>query len=88
MNATILNIKQFNVFKDACQEYMPQISVEKLSHTSYCITIPNDDIAILCHEKIVEYFQTKGGFDQNYKVTPLGLICEEIIDKFHDDMGI
>lgn len=88
MNTTIFNIKQLDVFKNACQEYMPQIFVEKLSDDSYRITIPNDDMAIICHEKIVDYFQTKGGFDQNYEVTPLGLICEEIIDKFYDDMDI
>lgn len=88
MNTSIFNTKQFNVFKEACQEYMSLIAVKRLSNGSYCIMIPDDDTTIRCHEKIVDYFQTKGGFNAHYEVTPLGLICEEIIDKFSDDMNI
>lgn len=88
MNSTILNPEQFSLFSKICEKYMDQIHVIKLSDSQYRIKIPSDDLAFECHDNITEYLQLYGFGEDQEDVNSIGRVCEELIDKFCDDMNI
>lgn len=88
MRSSVLNFEQFTLFSKICEKYMDQIHVVKLSDSRYQIKIPTDELAFECHDNITEYLQLYGFGEDQEDVNSIGRVCEELIDKFYDDMNI